>query len=371
MNNDEKREFLINVERLLMDINPYSNRNDASETLAKEDLLWERFKKTLLGFQPKSLFKYRKINENNLKVLENKEAWFSIASEFGDMSDLTLNTDIEKELEDIETNKEEHLIKLSSAFVNLMLKQYGKQVKAGDVENVMHLFSSDGAIKVDETYEFLKSNMPEYAAFGNVNKLIKATDESNQKALLESVKGFLNLYLDINKRNRNELYVYSLAEEPDNLAMWETYADNATGFCLEFMFEQNSFVGQRMLLNLLPIIYGEKEPIKFFDVLIRSITANKTREGIAVEDYEKWFLESYTKDPSYSFQKEWRIVFTKTMGGNLQSFPFVKSIILGEKISDANKEKLIAIAKKIGADVYERHPNKTHSRIITSKINLD
>ena len=86
------------------------------------------------------------------------------------------------------------------------------------------------------------------------------------------------------------------------------------------------------MFNLIARYYGEKEPLKFFDILVKGLTANKQVNGISYEDYEKWFLSSYTKDPSYAFQKEWRIVFTEDMGGNKQSFPFVKSIILGEKI---------------------------------------
>lgn len=68
--------------------------------------------------------------------------------------------------------------------------------------------------------------------------------------------------------------------------------------------------------------------------------------GISFEDYQKWFLSTYTKDKMYEFQKEWRITFDKRMCGNLQQFPFIKSIILGERISDEYANRLIEISKR-------------------------
>ncbi len=49
---------------------------------------------------------------------------------------------------------------------------------------------------------------------------------------------------------------FCLAEEGNNQAMWETYAD------------------------------GAKEPLKFFDILVKGLTANKRVNGISYEDYE-------------------------------------------------------------------------------------
>ena len=90
----------------------------------------------------------------------------------------------------------------------------------------------------------------------------------------------------------------------------------------------------------------KKNLLIFFDILVKGLTAEKQVNSISYEDYEKWFLSSYTKDPSYVFQKEWRIVFTQEMGGKKQSFPFVKSIILGEKISEKNKHSLEIFREK-------------------------
>ena len=77
---------------------------------------------------------------------------------------------------------------------------------------------------------------------------------------------------------------------------------------------------------------------------------------------------TYTKDPSYQFQKEWRITFTEDMGGNKQSFPFAKALILGEKISDADKVKLVEIARKKNLRVFQRKLNISGSKVIMEQI---
>lgn len=56
------------------------------------------------------------------------------------------------------------------------------------------------------------------------------------------------------------------------------------------------------------------------------------------------------------------------MDGNLQQFPFIKSIILGERISDEYANRLIEISKRKKIPVYKRKLNKSKSKIITERI---
>ncbi len=56
------------------------------------------------------------------------------------------------------------------------------------------------------------------------------------------------------------------------------------------------------------------------------------------------------------------------MGGNKQSFPFVKSIILGEKISVESKKILVDLANKKGFEIYQRKLNASGAKIILRKL---
>jgi len=368
MNNEEKRQFIVDMHHLYMEQRPYDGDFPIEIKKKKEDFMWEIFKHDFYSKQPISLFKYRKINEQNILILENDVAWFSKPVDFGDTVDFTLNTDIEAELDDFEKHPQEYTKKIAIAFINLWLKQYGQTVDEKTVDMVLPLFNDNGEISEKDAKTFLSDKMPDYSSDVYSKKLYEATQLPNQQPTKDVIEGFLKTYLDFNNRLRNESYVFCLAEEGNNQAMWETYADDATGFCIEYQIPNETFLGQRMLMNLLPMYYGEKEPLKYFDILVKGLTANKQVNGISYEDYEKWFLSSYTKDPSYAFQKEWRIVFTEDMGGNKQFFPFVKSIILGEKISEDNKKKLVDLANRKGFEVYQRKLNASGSKIVVVKL---
>ena len=368
MNNEDKKKFIINVHKEFMSARPYDDSFSIERMKEKEELFWKRYESLFCEKLPQKLYKYRKCSEQNIKAFEDDFAWFSTPSEFGDIVDSTLNTDIESELEEIEKNPAPHIKRISTAIINVMLAPYGQSLDENMLDSVLPLFNENGEVKEEDAKKLLGEKLPEYASDQYAKQLVNSTQLSNQEPILESVKGFLNLYLEFNKKIRNETYVYCMAEENDNLAMWETYADSASGFCIEYKFDKGTFLGQKMLLNLFPIYYGEKEQIKFFDVLVRGLEAKQKINGISYDDYAKWFLSAYTKDPTYSFQKEWRIGFTKEMGGCKQSFPFASSIILGEKITDDNKNKLVDIAKRKGIKVYQRKLNISGSKIILKEI---
>lgn len=368
MNNEEKKRFIVDIHRLYMELRPYDGDFPLEIMKKKEDLMWEKFKDIFYCKQPKTLYKYRKFNEQNISNLENDIAWFSKPVEFGDIVDFTINTDIETELEDFEKHPQKYTKKVAIAFIIFWLRQYGQTVDENMIDMILSLFNDNGEVSEDDAKAFLKDKMPQYSSDVYSKKLFEATQLPNQAQTKEAIKGFLKIYLDFNNKLRKESFVFCLAEEGNNQAMWETYADDATGFCIEYQIPNDTFLGQRMLMNLLPIYYGEKESIIFFDALVKGLTAEKQVNGISYEDYEKWFLSSYTKDPSYAFQKEWRIVFAQDMGGNKQSFPFVKSIILGEKISEENKKILVDLANKKGFEIYQRKLNLSGSKIMVVKL---
>lgn len=368
MNNEEKRSYIKDIHKHRVELNPYDESFPFEEKKKKENQLYEIFLDNFYGLVPKHFYRYRKANKDNINDVKNNTAWFSKPSSFGDLVDFTINTDLEAEMKDLEEHSDEINKKLAITFINLWLKPYGTTVNENMVEEALKIFNEDGTVGKEAAFNFLSQKMPSYASDSYANKLVNATDPNNQTEVLKAVKGFFDYYKDLNTRIRNETYVLCLAEENDNIPMWELYAENETGFCIEYEFPKEKFIGQRVLLNLLPMYYGDKEQIKFFDVLINSLTADKLINGISIDDYSRWFLSSYTKDPGYAFQKEWRIVFTEEMGGNSQRFPFAKSITLGAKISPENKETLIEIAKHNNLTVYERRLNLSGSKIKIIKI---
>ena len=100
--------------------------------------------------------------------------------------------------------------------------------------------------------------MPAYATDQCVNKLDQSSLNVVNNQIKESTKEFLTSYLDMNSKIRGKVSTLSLAEEYDNQAMWGLYAKESKEFCIVYSFDTRDFLGQRMLLDLLPIYYGGK-----------------------------------------------------------------------------------------------------------------
>lgn len=368
MTNEEKKQFIISAHKLYMESRPYDGCVSLEQARDKEDAFWNTYFTKFYDVIPKSFFKYRKPTEDAVRNFENDEAWFSHPSDFDDTIDSIINNDIETELDEFKKNPEEVTKRLAKEFAKAYAYSLGVVFDEQDIDNALPLFNEDGTFDKDKTKLFLKDKLPANSIKECVSKLKMNTSKILNDEILNSVEGFLKSYLDLNKRLKNEIYVFSLAEESDNQAMWGLYAEESKGFCIEYEFPPTLFDAQRILLNLFPIYYGEKPKINFFDVLIKGLYSKNQINGISYDDYKEWFLSTYTKDKTYEFQKEWRITFDKNIESNLQSFPFAKSVIIGERASDDFKNRIINAANKKNIPVYLRKVNKTGSKIIIEKI---
>ena len=67
-------------------------------------IFYEEWIKTLMNIIPTNLYKYRSCNEDNLKMLQNKTAWFSCPSTWNDPIDVTVSYDLDKDADELEKN---------------------------------------------------------------------------------------------------------------------------------------------------------------------------------------------------------------------------------------------------------------------------
>lgn len=135
--------------------------------------------------------------------------------------------------------------------------------------------------------------------------------------------------------------VCSLSEISDNEFMWENYANNAQGFCLEYDFEKLCKKIQGCLMpmpRVIPVSYSAKRPMKIeeFSNKMQPIVMGLYSKDRIGPNGEKWYE-----------QEEWRIAgYTKTFGigesdkGVLIDVPMPERIIFGENASDALKAEI-------------------------------
>ena len=371
MTNEEKLNYIKEMHKFAMKYRIDDYPLEEQEQLAKEFDI--EFKKKILPLQPHKLYRYRTVNNDNLNALENDYGWFSVPKDFDDTVDSTVNIDPEKEVEELMANQGESMYEFNLEIAKMALKNSGYDISEEMIRKCLDCYE-DGKLNLELLNQLFDGQYPNASA-KEKNDAIKKVLESNNKELSEDIKeatvGYLDNFIGTNENIRTSILVYCLAEELNNAALWGTYADKSTGFCIEYTipyFEDE--ISKNLRINLFPIYYGTKEEIKVFDMLKKSIFNNNPKDinGITQEDYEKMFISSYTKDESWSFQKEWRITYP-LVRGNKQHIPYVSSVILGERMKDKDKNKIIEICKKKGIKIYERTYNFSNSKIILREIN--
>lgn len=116
--------------------------------------------------------------------------------------------------------------------------------------------------------------------------------------------------------------VYSMTKRYDNLAMWAKYANDHSGYCLEFVNEGVLFGSAR------DVIYGEAVSI---DVTVRA-----QLNGF-------WF---FCKRLEWSNEEEVRLILPRGMGSKVKIDPrWLTRLILGRNISEAHEQSIRSWAR--------------------------
>jgi hypothetical protein len=140
--------------------------------------------------------------------------------------------------------------------------------------------------------------------------------------------------------------VLSLSEVPDSLLMWGHYADCHTGVCLRF--SRATFPALFKVAK--PVRYSRDRPA--LDIIGDSL----------LEKVQKGLL---TKAQDWDYEKEWRLVSLKSdkpnSGPGLHSLPpgAVDAIILGERISAENENRLRAASASKGITIFKARLHAT------------
>ena len=141
---------------------------------------------------------------------------------------------------------------------------------------------------------------------------------------------------------QKDAYLCCFGESADNDDLWNKYANEYKGFCIEY--DCSSLISK----SLLPV------PVHYGDNTISIYEFRDKRAAI--------IKICFTKQPQWDCQKEWRVMkWGKMLGinygekGILVDAPNPKKIILGKCISRDMKELLMDVAKTLSVDVEEKY----------------
>lgn len=287
---------------------------------------------------PKSIFKYRAVNENSIKNLQEDTVWLADPSNFNDPYDCAHTADVS-------TLQKKAEPELFAKYI----ENRGREINLSD-EQKTNLYKSKEPI--NDLIDILLSN----------------ESPSNQKLMKErliAVQLKLQEYSAIatSKAIASSFKLCSFSERNDSILMWAHYAQYHQGFCIEYDLKSIPCYDYRRLL-LFPVIYSD-EIFNATEYLMKTIES----EPFGILPLS---LSALIKAKDWKYEKEWRLIFYHGIIDKEQTYYMgkPKEIYLGARISKDNQELLAEICEKRNISIRKMkiHHNKFMLEPVPLKI---
>lgn len=273
---------------------------------------------------PKSLYKYRSVNDYALSNFKEDYVWCTHAANFNDPYDSSLCFDF------------------SSDYMNsILLKSVETQARGeGDnfftEDNMNILSTSDDPVK---TMIELAANHKDSSVMPDmVDKLYRMIKDFNEKNVIEMNSKF-------NAAIKQGYKICSFSQRMDSMLMWAHYSANHTGFAIEYDFSKLLVTDIRSRC-LWPVLYDD-EMFDASDFFMEQSRAGSFNNLFGI-------ISAIHKAKDWSYEHEWRLVLPMSPSDPPMNFsvPVPKAVYLGSKISKEDEEEIVHVARAKGIDVH-------------------
>lgn len=311
-----------------------------------------------LKFIPhKKLYRYRKCSERELLTLEKGAVWLSDPRSFPDMFDATMPME-------------------NMDYLDFEYSFYCTQELA--YKALQRVADKDGEPipNKESFFEAMYKTMEEYDTQEKIEeKLIEIFGEDEYRKMRSKqlptidfskpVERTKKLLSGLIKYPRDSLAIASFTTRYDNRNMWENYAGNYTGFCVEYDF---SCVVKNLnsknawdVLCLFPVKYYHKRPLFDYTSILQDIInadVNQSEFDLDIDDFFAQYYRAITaKLYDYRAEQEWRLVMMKNNLGEYK-FPYAKKVYIGKDMPDDGVQRIREISAKLNIPVYAQAISK-------------
>jgi hypothetical protein len=311
---------------------------------------------------PESLYRYRSCNENNFNVVEENKFLLTKPTLFNDPYDSLLFINRQKIINDLTQNQEFDIVEKlqnDSKFKEEQIKLFGKDFV--ERYSILEPFKNS---KEKEVYS-------------------KASDKIFTKFVDELIQESL-------KAMKQSSLVACLSENHKSILMWSHYADNHKGFVLNYDFKsryaiETGITGLKATdfanKKLFPVRYSEERfdatyyaEFHFLDNYFKSIGLKLNQPFFDKLFYYKILL---FKSTDWKYEKEWRIIKQTNIDYNDKKpdIEFIENIrpteiLLGSKIEEKNKTRLLKIAEEKNIPIFQMKLEPYSKEYRLTKTNL-
>lgn len=296
-------------------------RDEILDLLNTDELILENIKKSHIirnNNIPKSLYKFRSVNEYSLDNLSNSTLYLSIAKTFNDPYDSAINFDPQVFFLDNTVFIDKLGIPEEESKRILLDKDPFKEIIKFSLRN-----SEYSEEKADLLYSFITERRKEVCK----DQLLK-----------------------FNESIQSSYKICSLSERLDSLPLWAHYAENHKGFVMEYDF--NSLDENDIALNCL-------WPVYYTGVFEASGLFKKPKEGKNINNLYA-VLAALHKAPDWAYESEWRLVCPDSPSEKGMNFKApLKAVYLGSKLEDDDEfkklSKVLKCAEIANIPVFRMH----------------
>ena len=281
---------------------------------------------------PSFLFKYSPFEEYTFDMLEKGYVYLCPAEKLDDPSECKVDFSF-NDFYDLKSNR------LTLKGIDMLLeyvrpyttKENFQRIKSVVARTLMR----DGSVRRNlllDSWTEIQELLPETYAVSLINWLGSIPEKLNDPQIRFK---FIELF-SLARDARRDMGICSLSELKDCDKMWNDYADNSKGYCIEYDLREYGNI------NLLfPVVYQDNRENNIVTSILGSFIGEMIygmNYGQAEVDKSQFIRLFLTKDTKWSYQQEWRL-----LGDANQKLPApqIHAIYLGKSISEQNKQKIL------------------------------
>lgn len=280
---------------------------------------------------PRTLFKYRPFDEHTYDMLENGYLYLCPAKKLDDPSECVVSFDVQDYI-DIQTNQ---LTKYCVEQIMESIRDYTGDVNFRRIQSIIaSIMTPDGLVKrnwlLDASFE-LQELAPNADIVSLVNMLGNIPESINDKQVREQIE---QLFIRAAKA-REQFGVCSLTTEKNDSVMWKDYANDGTGYCVEY-----DLLNYRYSELLFPVVYNDQRENNVLMNIVCDFIGQMIigmSNGLIDADRSRYLRMFLTKELKWQYQKEWRLI--GDAGQKIQA-PAIKTVYLGKNVQAVNANEM-------------------------------
>ena len=292
-----------------------------------------------------SFFKYRPFDEFTFDMLEKDYVYLCSAEKLDDPSECVTSINMENYYDVVNDTLRRECVEQIMKMIKPYMSEDNYELAINEMYRIMTpSFNMRNNFLLDHSFE-LQKMCPNVDIAPVINWLVnipKMLDDPKIKPQIEML-----LLKGINARK--ETGICSLAESCDIQDMWDNYADNESGYCIEYDLSDYEFKNM-----IFPVVYEDNKETNlvmqtvatFLGQMIFQLSNNQ------IDADRSQFLRLFlTKETKWAYQKEWRLI--NNANEKLKA-PFIKRIILGKNVRSEDKEKMFLFCTKHNIKLEEK-----------------